>query len=173
MLFFKLIVRYLISVFEPNIEIHHTAKVSRKAVLRILNGGSIKIGKNTEILDYAVLITYGGHIELGDNCSVNPFTVLYGHGNLKIGDNVMIAGGCMVIPFSHVIDNRQIPINQQGITKLGIVIEDDVWIGHGCSILDGVIIKRGSIVGAGSVVTKDIEEYTINLGMPSKLVRYR
>lgn len=172
-LFFKFIFYSVKNFFYSNVSVHYTAKIYRRATLRIVSAGSITIGANTEIFDYVMIMTYGGDVQIGSGCSINPFCVLYGHGNLKIGNNVLIAGGCMFIPANHIYSDRQVPINLQGITKKGIVIEDDVWIGHGCSILDGVTVKKGSIIGAGSVVTKDTEEYSISYGIPSRKIKTR
>ena len=55
----------------------------------------------------------------------------------------------------------------------GVVIENDVWIGHGAIIMDGVKIGNGAVIGAGAVVTKDVEPYAIMGGVPAKLIRYR
>lgn len=59
-------------------------KISRLAKIKIINGGSIKIGSNCHIHDYAMLLTYGGDISIGDFCSINPFCVIYGHGGLRL-----------------------------------------------------------------------------------------
>ncbi len=136
-------------------------------------GGKIYVGKNCELLNGVLLMTYGGNIIIGDNCSINPYTVLYGVGDLTIGDNVLIAGHCLIIPSNHIFTDISTPINQQGLTKKGVVIEDNVWIGSGCSILDGVRIGQGAIVAAGAVVNKDVLSNTIVGGVPAKLIKSR
>jgi acetyltransferase-like isoleucine patch superfamily enzyme len=120
-----------------------------------------------------MLITYGGDIDIGVNCSVNPYCVLYGLGGLKIGDNVRIAAHTVIVPANHTFDDPSIPICRQPETKKGIIIEDDVWIGAGCRILDGVRIGRGSVIGAGSVVTKSIPEMSVAVGVPARVIRRR
>lgn len=124
-------------------------------------------------MDGVLVLTYGGNIRIGRQCSINPYTVIYGHGNTTIGDNVLIAGGCMIIPSNHTFSRLDIPINQQGNTARGIVIEDNVWIGHGCSILDGVTIGEGSVVAAGSVVTRSTPPRVVVAGIPAKVVKNR
>jgi acetyltransferase-like isoleucine patch superfamily enzyme len=99
--------------------------------------------------------------------------VLYGHGNLTIGDNVLIAGHCLIIPANHVFTDINIPISNQGETKKGIIIEDNVWIGSGCRILDGITIGTGAIIAAGAVVNKDVLPNTIVGGVPAKLIKNR
>lgn len=99
-----------------------------------------------------MLIPYGGVISIGDDFSLNPYSVLYGHGGLSIGNSVRIAAGCVIIPANHVFSDPGTAIRAQGLTKLGIVIEDDVWVGANVTILDGAHISRGCVIAAGSVV---------------------
>jgi acetyltransferase-like isoleucine patch superfamily enzyme len=137
------------------------------------NNGSINIGSDTEILHGVIIMTYGGKIEIGEKCSINPYTIIYGHGGLKIGNNVLIAGHTMIIPSNHNFSNLLIPINKQGETKKGIIIEDDVWIGSGCKILDGVKIHSGAIIAAGSVVNRDVPSNSIYGGIPANFIKSR
>jgi acetyltransferase-like isoleucine patch superfamily enzyme len=119
-------------------------------------------------------MTYGGIIEIGSNCSINPYTIIYGHGlGTKIGNNVLIAGHCMIIPANHNFSHTDVPINKQGINSKGIIIEDDVWIGSGCQILDGITIGKGAVIAAGAVVNKSVEPYNIVGGVPAKIIGKR
>jgi acetyltransferase-like isoleucine patch superfamily enzyme len=161
---------YKISI-TPNIEISKNCTISRSAKIDIVYGGSISIGNGSEILDGVLILTYGGNIKIGSNCSVNPYTIIYGHGNTCIGNNVLIAGGCMIIPANHIYDNKLRDIREQGMSLKGIIIEDNVWIGHGCSILDGVVIKKGSVICAGTVVTKSVDEYSVLAGVPGRVIK--
>ena len=147
-----------------------SANVSKKAVLdtHTYGNGSIRIGANSRIFEFAVLSCCGGAIQIGENSTVNPFCVLYGHGGLQIGNGVRIAAQTVMIPANHKFVSTDRPIYQQGLTKKGIVIEDDVWIGAGCKILDGVTIGKGSVIGAGSVVTKSVAPYSVMVGVPAK-----
>lgn len=137
------------------------------------DGKYIKIGENCTIHPFTILRLYGGKIEIGDNCYINPYCILYGHGGLKIGNNVLIAAHCTIIPANHIYERIDIPITFQPETRKGIVIENDVWIGTGVKILDGVTIAQGSIIGAGSIVKKSTEPYSINVGIPSKKIKSR
>lgn len=162
--------KYLI---DPNIKVGKNVFVANTATLETRFGGTIKIGANTKIWDGVLILTYGGNIEIGENCSINPYTIIYGHSRTTIGNNVLIAGHSMIIPANHNFERNDLPIKEQGETKIGISIEDDVWIAHGCSILDNVKISKGSIIGAGSVVTKSTEPYGIYVGVPAKLIKKR
>jgi acetyltransferase-like isoleucine patch superfamily enzyme len=171
MLFKKLF--HKISPKNINIQIDSGAKVSKSSKLETKFGGQIIIGKNCEIGDFAMLLTYGGNIEIGNDCSINPFCVLYGHGGLKIGNKVRIATHTVIIPANHTFENLDMPIMDQPETRKGIIIGDDVWIGNGVRILDGVKIGNGSVIAAGSVVTKNVPSFVVVAGIPANIIKYR
>jgi acetyltransferase-like isoleucine patch superfamily enzyme len=135
--------------------------------------GCIRLGARCEIHAGAVLATYGGNIELADDCSVNPFSVLYGHGGLKIGRGVRIAAHCVLVPANHVFADPDEFIFRQGLTTQGIAIEDDVWLGAGVRVLDGVRIGRGCVIAAGAVVTAPTEPGGIYGGVPARRLKDR
>jgi len=121
-----------------------------------------------------MLFAWGGIIEIGDDCSVNPFAILYGSPKkLSIGNYVRIAAHTVIIPANHTYDDPARPIHLQGGMSRGITIEDDVWLGAGVTVLDGVRIGRGSVIGAGSVVTRDIEPYSVAVGVPARRIKRR
>lgn len=152
------------------VRIHPTAYVSRKCVIRARDGGSVTIGAHCEIHDFAMLLTYGGDITIGDNCSVNPFTIVYGQGGTVIGNGVRIAAHCVIIPANHIRGDDERPLYLRGLTARGIQIGDYVWLGAGCRILDGVTIGRHAIIGAGSVVTREIPDFATAVGVPARVV---
>lgn len=85
----------------------------------------------------------------------------------------MISDAVSIRDTNHGFIDNSIPMISQPITTSPVVIEDDVWIGHGAVILSGVTIGAGSIIGAGSVVTKDVPENAIVAGVPARLIRFR
>lgn len=135
--------------------------------------GSISAGRGLRLSHGAILSPYGGRIVVGDNVYVGPYSVLYGHGGLTIGNNVLIAGQCMLIPANHRFDAVDVLISSQGMSALGIVIADDVWIGSGVRVLDGVTIGAGAVVAAGAVVTASVPSLAVVAGVPARVVRYR
>jgi len=119
-------------------------------------------------------MTYGGSIKIGNDCSINPYTIIYGHGKgVSIGDKVLIAAHTLIIPSNHTFDKLDIPIGHQQPKSKGIIIRDNVWIGAGCQILDGVCINQGAVVAAGSVVNKDVPENAVVAGVPAMIIKYR
>jgi acetyltransferase-like isoleucine patch superfamily enzyme len=136
-------------------------------------GGKIVIDDRAIISDGVIIAAYGGTITVGSRAYVGPYCVLYGHGGLVIGCNTMIGAHTAIIPFNHGFERADVPMNLQPLTKKGIVIADDVWIGANCCILDGVRIGKGAIIGAGAVVTRDVDDYSVAIGIPAVAVRSR
>lgn len=136
-------------------------------------GGEISIAEGCFIDKGVILRAYGGKISIGKNCSVNPYCVLYGHGGLLIGNGVRIATHSVFIPSNHNFSDPDLFIYQQGETMKGICVEDDVWFGAGVRVLDGVIVGRGSVIGAGAVVNRTLSASGVYVGVPAKKVSER
>jgi acetyltransferase-like isoleucine patch superfamily enzyme len=105
--------------------------------------------------------TSGGWIKIGDNCTVNSFAVLYGHGGLEIGNGVRISAHVIVVPMNHIYKNPKEPLWMKCETREGIKIDDDAWIAARAKIFNGLQIHKGSVIAAGSVVTRDIPPYFV------------
>ena len=111
-------------------------------------------------------ISIGDNSGLGVNCSVR--------GPLEMGNNIMMGPDVIIMTSVHNTSSVDLPMNQQGfLENKKVRIEDDVWIGTRVIIMPGVTIGRGSIIGAGAVVTKDVPEYAVVAGVPAKIVKYR
>jgi len=111
-------------------------------------------------------------LELGSNVKINENVRI--RKGVIIGSNVEIAPGVTILTSNHKIDRLDIPINAQGVTEVRTVnIEDNTWIGTNAIILPGVTIGKGSVVGAGGVVTKTFSANSIIAGSPAKLIKER
>lgn len=118
-----------------------------------------------------VYIADGEHLTIGRHCQINENVFIQG---ATIGDYVMIGADTAIVNVKHNTASTEIPMIKQGRQRyINPVIEDDVWIGRGVIILPGVRIARGTIIGAGAVVTRDTEEYSIYGGVPARLIRSR
>jgi acetyltransferase-like isoleucine patch superfamily enzyme len=168
-------IRYKWYSFNRPLSIHKDARVSPKAkIIFQERHGSIKIGERTQIEDYVYIYNSGADIEIGRDCFIGLFNLINGGFKaLKMGDYVIIGANTSIIATNHGFADINIPIRYQKSTSKGILIEDDVWIGAGCKILDGVTIGRGSVIGAGSVVTKSIPEYSVAAGVPARVIYSR
>ena len=157
----------------PRITIGKRTIVKRGAILLASNDGRITIEENSLIEFGAVIDASGGFIRIGMFSTVQVGCGLYGHGGLEVGNGVRIAAGTKIIPANHRFDELTVPIFRQGLQMRGITIHDDVWLGANCVITDGVCIQTGVVVGAGSVVTKDLAPNAIYAGVPAKMIRKR
>lgn len=113
------------------------------------------------------------HIEIGELTHISPYTCLAGPGHIKIGKSCLIASHVGIYANNHNFADPTSYIRDQGVTRKGIFIEDDCWLGTGVKVLDGVTIGRGSVIGAGAVVTRDIPPYSVAVGFPAKVISQR
>ena len=104
---------------------------------------------------------------LEDDVGINAFTHIFGGGGVHIGARTMISSGCSIASITH---SEEVATRSHGI-ELPVTIEEDCWLGTGAIVLPGVRIGRGSIIGAGAVVTKDVPPYSLALGVPARVVR--
>ena len=138
---------------------------------------SISIGDKTVIEDDVYFkihhpfssenkIDIGSRVFIGHGCEFNCNT------NITIGSDSMIASSTTIVDTGHEL-SLGININRQPCTVAAIVIEEDVWVGTQCVILQGVTIGKGSVIGAGSLVNKSVPPYQIWAGTPAKFIRNR
>ena len=137
---------------------------------RIDNAGTMRIGRNSLLRSVIVPVELtcgeGATLEIGEDCFINYGVSIGCTKHVSIGDRCRIGPYTMIIdtPFHDVYDRLKRPEGQSTI------IETDVWIGAKVSIMPGVTIGHGSIVGTGAVVTKDVPAYSIVGGVPAKVI---
>lgn len=158
--------------------VHPTASVSADARIHTSTRGTrIRIGAHSFLYDFVVLraVGGGGDIIIGEHCYINPGTTIYSGSGVTLGNYVLIAPGCVIAPTNHAINRMDIPIRQQGFmpSRGGVVIEDDVWVGANCTLLDGAHIGTGAVIAAGAVVHGKVESYAIYGGIPAKKIGQR
>ena len=155
-----------------------TARISRLADIEDSVRGSRIVVEDGVVIDSFVKIKPAGgsgDVIIGANSVINSGCVLYtGHG-IRIGANVLVAANCTFAPTNHEWRDSSRLIREQGFmpSKGGILIEDDVWIGANVVLLDGAVVRRGSLVGAGSVVRSELPAYSVNYGVPARTVGSR
>jgi acetyltransferase-like isoleucine patch superfamily enzyme len=115
----------------------------------------------------------GAGLEIGDHSNVGPYCFIGCAGPVRIGERVMMGQSVHLLAERHQMDDPTRPMQEQGVTRSGIVIEDDCWLGAGAKILDGVTIGHGSVVGAGAVVTRSFPPNSVIAGVPATLLRSR
>jgi len=135
--------------------------------------GRIILEDDVIVSRFAIVESIGGNIRIGKRSGLGDFSNLYGQGGVDIGEDVMIASGCRIVPSNHGIDDQTLPISLQPSSSKGIKIGNGTWVGTNVVILDGVSIGIGAVIGAGSVVTRNVPDYAIVAGIPAKILRFR
>ena len=161
--------------YASRIQMGEDCSVARLALIRANTADNrrIRLGNRVSVRENTLISANQGHVSIGDDTWLGPNSIIYGNGGVDIGAHVLIASHCVITTVSHKFDRTDIPINCQGISTDPIVIEDDVWLGTGAVILQGVRIGRGCIIGAGAVVTKSLPPYSIALGVPARIAGNR
>lgn len=116
---------------------------------------------------------YGIGLTMGEHSSIGPYGYIGCSGKITIGKNVMFGPKCSLFAENHVFSDTECSIKSQGVQQKGITVEDDCWIGSNVTILDGVTIGKGSVIGAGTLVTKDIPAGSVAVDKREKMIRER
>lgn len=153
-------------LFNRKLVMESGARIDPRAF--IARGGDVHLGKNSIVRAGTMLLPSGGTISIGQRTSLNQYIVINGEGGVEIGDDVMIAAFVSIFAANHDFKRTDVPIRSQGmVTKGGIKVGNDVWIGTHAVILDGVEVGDGAVIGAGAVVTRDVAPYAIVAGVPA------
>ena len=130
-------------------------------------GRFVWIGDGTKLRCHEGLIEIGAKTVMGQECTISAYD------GVRIGEQCVIADRAMFIDFDHNVADVEAPIRQQGIYKRPVEIGNNCWIGYGACVLRGVRIGDNSIVGANSIVTRDIPPNSVVAGAPARIIRTR
>ncbi|KXX70522.1 DapH/DapD/GlmU-related protein [Flammeovirga sp. SJP92] len=150
-------------------------KRGRKAVIRssarldLFPFNKVTIGKKTIIEDFVTLNNAVGDLVIGNNVIVGMGNTIIGP--VEIKDNVLFAQNIVASALNHVFEDPDVPIVDQGVNTKKITIDENSWIGANVTITQGVHIGKHCVIGAGSVVNKDIPDYHVAIGNPIRLVK--
>jgi acetyltransferase-like isoleucine patch superfamily enzyme len=167
----------------PDANIHHSGLQcgrnifigDRVVIWQTKDDGKVKLADGVHLYSDIIIETgEGGSVTIGPETHIQPRCQISAYKeSIQIGSRVEIAPNCAFYPYNHgYAPGRRIrtePLKSAG----GIVVGDDAWIGTGVIVLDGVRIGCGAVIGAGSVVTSDIPDDAISMGVPARVVRMR
>jgi acetyltransferase-like isoleucine patch superfamily enzyme len=146
----------------------------------LMNEGHIEIGANTMIgqnvtLSAGTIPNQEGLpdcvVKIGDRCLIGQGSGIVGHLSIEVGDDVMTGHLVYITDQNHGFDDVSLPIRAQWGTNRAVRIGSGSWIGHGSVILPGASIGRNVVIGANSVVTGTIPDYSVAVGVPAKVIR--
>ncbi len=145
------------------------ALVRRYCLLKTL---AKSVGDNVSVFP-DVYLKNVQEMEIGSNVSFQPMVYIEAYGGVKIGNDVSLAEGASLFSVNHGFKELNTPIKEQKLEPLPITIDNDVWIGSKATVLGGVTISTGCVVGANSVVTKDLSSYSVAVGAPARVIKSR
>ena len=145
------------------------SKIRRSAIMNISPVNAFSIGDNSVIVYYSVVDNGVGPVNIGNNSLIGIRNTLIGP--LEIGDNVILGQNIVISGLNHNYEDISLPIRKQGVNTSKIQIGDNSWIGSNSTIIAGVNIGKHVIIGAGSVVTKNIPDHSVAVGNPAKIIK--
>ncbi len=168
-----------------NVEINFCSKIScgrsvtidNNVKINALSKDGINIGNNVSILNNTIIdcigvfnnigegLTIGNNVGIAQNCFIQV------RASVSIGNDVIFGPNVSIFSENHLYENTNMPIRKQGVSRMGVIIEEGVWIGTRAVVLDGVTIGKNSVIAAGSVVNKNVPPYTVYGGVPAKLIK--
>lgn len=153
-----------------NVYIDKGVQVSQAA-----DGGPVKVGDRVRLFeDTHIIVGAGGGLSIGANSHIQRGCQIESYkAPIQIGSGVWIAARCALLSFDHGISPDQHYADQELTSKGPIIIENNVWLGYRVIVLSGVRIGEGAVIGAGSIVTKDVPAGAIAVGVPARVVRMR
>ena len=171
-------------VWGRDVTLRHPAKMRIGSGVTIDEGCQLDAqgcARGEFLIDEGVLISRGciisgkdGPLSLGARVNVGAGCVLYASTRLEVGADTMLAALCYIGGGRYTTrGNTEIPLAAQPEPRIGVIIEQDCWLGAGVIVIDGVRIGRGTVVAAGAVVTRNIEPYSVVGGVPARLIARR
>lgn len=155
-----------------NLKLSGTVSLQDNVFMQL--NGLFSMGERSMIKRDAYIIVNNGHLVVGSHSAIGKrCEIAVNGGRVEIGNYVRIASCVFITNANHEFADKAVSIMDQGIITKDVIIEDDVWIGHGSIILPGIHIGKGAIIAAGSVVTKNVAAGTIVGGNPAKLIKER
>lgn len=157
----------------PEVELGRGATIGRGAMVKATDGGRIHIGARVAISPGAVLVAKGGLLSIGSDGFVGEGAVIVCRREIEIGADALIAEYVTIRDQDHGSADIARPMRLQDFTTAPVAIGSDVWLGAKATVLKGVVIGDGTIVGAGAVVARSLPPGVIAVGAPCRVLRPR
>ena len=138
--------------------------------LIVEKGAALHIADHSFIGESCYIKCFGGQIEIGRDVSINSKSFINGCGGVTIGDNTRIGTQSIIIASNHKFDDPNVLV-KDAITKQGVQLGENIWLGARVTVLDGVQIANDTVIGACSLVTKPLTESGVYVGVPAKKMK--
>ena len=153
------------------VQLEDNVYVSGLSKSPVVFGNNVRIGANSQVVASTSFNQIGEFIRIGNNVGIGEFSYLGGGGGLEIGDDCIVGQYFSCHPENHNFKNPDKLIRLQGVSRKGIRIGNNCWIGSKVTILDGVTIGDNCVIAAGAVVNKDMPPNSVIGGVPAKVIK--
>ena len=151
---------------------HSGVRIGKHSIIDRYLGGTINIGAGSTVCRYCKIATCGGDLTIGNGVTIGDHAVLTAQGGITIGNDVIFADRVCLIANEHLYQDTSSPIKTQGSYSKPIAIGDGSWLGINVTVLQGTVIGKNCIVGAGSVVKGTFPDYCVIAGNPARIIKY-
>ena len=178
--------RFRLIYIAPQVNLRNTSLIrfgrgvtlERGVLIDGLSRHGIEFGDNVMIGAYSIiranlLANLGAGLQMGKDSALDAYSFIGAAGQITIGENVIMGQHVSFHSETHNHERTDVPIKYQGTRRLGIVIEDDCWVGSNTVFLDGCYVEKGCVIGAGSIVRGRIPAYSVAVGAPARVVKSR
>ncbi|WP_309215830.1 acyltransferase [Lacticaseibacillus rhamnosus] len=159
--------------FSGTMTLQHDSIIDARVKNIMKFGKNFSLGAFSIIEGFGVLNNLGESLSIGDNVGIAEYSLISVRGPVTIGNDVIIGPFFSLHSENHMFSREDKAIRTQGVTRTGVHISDNVWIGAKVTLLDGVTIGSGVVVAAGAVVTHDVPNNVIVAGVPARIIRKR
>lgn len=153
-----------------NVRIENNTTINALSEEGVFLGDRVKIGEYSKMLCTGSLSNLGRGISIGNDSSFSEYTFFGCAGGISIGNNVIAGQNVRFHAENHLYRNKSELIRKQGVSRKGIVVGDNCWIGSGVTILDGTKIGNNTVIAAGAVVSGEYEDNCILGGIPARMI---
>lgn len=159
--------------FGKNVSLGDFCYISGLGAKGVFLGDNVNIGGFSRLVVSVSFNNIGSHITIMDNVSIGEYSYIGGAGGVDIESDTIIGQYFSVHPENHIYSNTEIPIRLQGVTRKGIRVGSNCWIGAKVTLLDGVSIGKNCVVAAGAVVTTNFPDNVTIAGVPARIIKSR
>lgn len=145
------------------------ATICRRTRMDVLPWSPFELGANSTIEDFSTINNGVGAVKIGNRTRIGLGNTIIGP--VSIGDDVRLAQNVVLSGLNHNYEDISQPIHAQGVSTAKIIVKKETWIGANSVVVAGVVIGKHCIIAGGSVVTKDIPDYSVAVGNPARVVK--
>jgi len=157
--------------FGNNVNIGNNSRLSALGKAQLIIGNNVNIGAFSQVIISTSFNNIGEFIKIGSNVGIGEFSYIGGGGGTSIGNNTIIGQYLSIHPENHNYSDKSKLIREQGVSRQGVKIRSNCWIGAKVTILDGVLIGDNCVIAAGSVVTKSFPNNSLIGGVPARMLK--